>query len=48
MERRISVGDSDGADGAGFESGEPAAGDRTKDGTSEELGGRAESLTRLG
>ena len=39
------MGDSDGADGAGFESGEPAAGDRTKDGTSEELGGGAESLT---
>ena len=33
------MGDSDGADDVGSESGEPAAGDRTKDGTSEELGG---------
>jgi hypothetical protein len=45
VERRRSVGDSDGADGAGSEAGEPVAGDRTKDGTSGELGGGAESLT---
>jgi hypothetical protein len=42
------LGDSDGADGAGFEAGEPAAGDKAKDGTSEELGGGVESLTRSG
>ena len=48
MERRISVEDFDGADGAGSESGEPAIGDRTKDGTSEELGGGAKSLTGSG
>ena len=42
------MGDSDGADGAGSKSGEPAAGDRTKDVTSEELGGGAESLTGSG
>ena len=48
MERRISVGDSDGADGAGSESGEPAIGERTKDKTSEELGGGIESLTGSG
>ena len=45
MERRISMGDSDGADGAGSKSGESAAGDKTKDGTSEDLKGGAESLT---
>ena len=44
----MSVGDSDGADGAGSEPGEPAVGDKTKDGTPEELGGGAESLTGLG
>ena len=45
MEQRISVGDSDDADGAGSKSGEPVAGDRTKDGISEELGGGVESFT---
>ena len=48
MEQRISVGVSNGADGARFESGEPTAGDRTKDGTFEELGGEAMSLTGSG
>jgi hypothetical protein len=45
VERRISGGDSDDADGAEFESSEPTAGERTKDGTSEELGGGEESIT---
>ena len=48
MEQRIFVGDFDGADGARFELGEPAVGNRTKDGASEELGGGAESLTGSG
>jgi hypothetical protein len=48
VERRISVGDSDGADGVGSELDESAAGDKTKDGTSEELEGGAESLTGSG
>ena len=48
MERRISVGDSDGADGTGSEAGELGAEDRTKDGTSEELRGGEESLTGSG
>ena len=48
MERRRSVGDSDSVDGANFEAGEPIAGDEAKDGTSEELGGGAESLTGSG
>ena len=48
MERRISVGDFDGTDGAGSESGEPAAGDKTKDETSEELGDGAKSLIGSG
>ena len=42
------MGDFDGANGVGSESGEPAAGDRTKDGTSEKLGGGTESLIGSG
>ena len=48
MEQRISVGDSDGADSARSEAGEPATNDKAKDGTSEDLGGGAESLIGLG
>ncbi len=48
MECRISVGDFDDANGVGFEAGEPTVGDRTKDGTFEELGGGAKSLTGSG
>ena len=40
--------DSNGADGAGFGVGEPAAGEEIEDGTSKELGGKAKSFTRLG
>jgi hypothetical protein len=42
------VGDSDDADGAGFEASEPTTGDKAKDGTSKELGGGAESLIGSG
>ncbi len=45
------MGDSDGANGAngaGSEAGKLVAGDKAKDGASEELGGGAESLTGLG
>jgi hypothetical protein len=48
VEQRRSVRDSDGADGTGFEAGEPTAGDKAEDGTSEELEGGVESLTGLG
>ena len=45
MEQQRFVGDADGADGTGSEVGEPTAGDKAKDGTSEELRGGAEFLT---
>jgi hypothetical protein len=48
VERQRSVGDSDSADGVGSEVGEPVAGDKAKDGTSEELRDWTESLTRSG
>jgi hypothetical protein len=48
VEQQRSVGDANGADGIGSEAGEPIAGDKAKDGTSEELRGGAESLTGSG
>jgi hypothetical protein len=48
VEQQRFVGDADGADGTGSEAGERTAGDKAKDGTSEELRGGAESLTGSG
>ena len=42
------MGDSDGTDGVGSETGELAASDEAKDGISEEVGGGVESLIGSG